>query len=163
VKYLNSILIGVAIIVLILLLTISAAFSQIPDPALTPGAVRNLSKDRICSTRWTKLELRRDERRVTKAMKRKVFAAYGYAKGNKDPRCPCEIDHLIPRSIGGADDIRNLFPQPFRGAWNARQKDVLEHRLHKEVCAGRLELGEAQQWIAKDWPGLYRKYYGEPR
>jgi len=91
-----------------------------------------------------------------------VFASYGFAKLNKDKRCPCEIDHLISRELGGADDVKNLWPQPYRGRWNAHLKDRLENQLHKEVCAGRLKLGDAQKGIAADWTKLYRGYYGSP-
>jgi hypothetical protein len=56
---------------------------------------------------------------VTAAMKRKVFARYGL-KGNTDRACKrdahgrrCEIDHSISRELGGADDVDNLWPQPY--------------------------------------------------
>jgi len=39
-------------------------------------------------------------------------------------------------------------------------KDRLERRLCEMVCAGALDIGTAQQVIAKDWIAAYRKYYG---
>jgi hypothetical protein len=68
-------------------------------------------------------------------MKSSVFTSYGFT-GNGDPRCAspmerrrCEIDHLVPRSIGGADDVRNLWPEPYyNGTWTATIKDKLEAR-----------------------------------
>jgi hypothetical protein len=46
----------------------------------------------------------------------------------------CEIDHLISRELGGADDVKNFWPQPYgTHAWNAVLKDRVENRLHKEV------------------------------
>ena len=53
-----------------------------------------------------------------------------------------EIDHLIRRSLGGADDVRNLWPQcyePVRSnksqqADGANKKDPLESYLHRVVC-----------------------------
>ena len=97
-------------------------------------------------------------------MKRKVFQEYGLT-GNADAFCRpkgCEIDHLISRELGGADDVANLWPQSYAGAWNAHQKDRLENRLHREVCAGSLSLEDARQQITGDWRVPYRRYFGEP-
>ncbi len=143
-----------------------AAFAgDLPDPGKTPGLVRpGLTMKEICSTKWGK-----DVRHVTAAMKRQVFAAYGFS-GNHDPKCVphgrqrCEIDHLISRELGGADDVKNLWPQPYgTQPWNALLKDKLENRLHKEMCAGRITLREAQGMLVNDWRIAYRKYYGEPK
>jgi hypothetical protein len=69
-------------------------------------------------------------------MKGQVFENCGYT-GNDDPRCVpagnrhCEIDHLISRELGGADEVANLWPQSYGGQpWNAVLKDKLENRLH---------------------------------
>jgi hypothetical protein len=101
-------------------------------------------------------------------MKGKVFANYGYT-GNDDPRCVpagnrhCEIDHLISRELGGADDVANLWQQSYGSKpWNAVLKDKLENRLHKEMCDGNITLQEAQDMLVKDWREAYRRYYGEP-
>ena len=40
------------------------------------------------------------------------------------------------------------------------QKDRLENRLHKLVCAGKMPLAQAQYLIAKDWVGAYRQLIG---
>ena len=101
--------------------------ADVPDLHLTPGAVRaGLSKTKICSIKWGL-----DARHVTPAMKREVFARYGYS-GNDDPQCVpagkrrCEIDHLISRELGGADEVINLWPQAYgTSPWNAVLKDKL--------------------------------------
>jgi hypothetical protein len=159
-------------LLLLLALVAPGALAQLPDPRLTPGVARHdMTREKVCSTRWG-----RDARHVTDAMKAQVFAAYGFS-GNDDPRCDppkpppggkpsgerCEIDHLVSRELGGADDSRNLWPQPYHGPWNARMKDKLENRLHAEVCAGRITLKQAQGMLAGDWTAAYRRYYGEPR
>lgn len=129
----------------------------LPDPKLTPGATVTITVEKLCTTKWGK-----EERNVTAAMKRQVFASYGLS-GNLDKSCRSpfhfEVDHLISRELGGADEIANLWPQCYSGRWNARQKDRLENRLHKEVCAGRLTLEEAQTMIKTDWRQAFRKYY----
>ena len=82
----------------------TAIAATLPDGNLTPGKARGLSLSQICKTKWGK-----DARHVTAAMKRTVFQEYGLT-GNTDPFCKpkgCEIDHLISRELGGADDIAN--------------------------------------------------------
>ena len=73
-----------------------------------------------------------------------------------------EVDHLISLEIGGSNDIRNLWPEPYAGRWGARTKDVLENRLHDLVCSGRLSPAPAQQQEARDWVAAYRRYVGGP-
>lgn len=136
----------------------------LPDLALTPGVASDLTVDEICARAWG-----RDARHVTAAMKRAVFARYGLT-GNDDPACipdahgrRCEVDHLISRELGGADDIDNLWPQPYGGApWNAVRKDRIENRLHREVCERRITLALAQYEISHDYRIPYIRYFGHP-
>ena len=89
---------------------------------------------------------------------RRVLEQYGLA--NADPRA-YEIDYLITPALGGADDIRNLWPEPYSTTlWNAHVKDALEERLHELVCAGKLDLATAQSAIASDWIAAYKTYLG---
>jgi hypothetical protein len=106
------------------------------NPILTPGVARPLTTAQVCSTKWGK-----DRRHVTERMKRHVFAAYGVPLTD---RKRYEVDHLIPRELGGADDVLNLWPQSWTGAQNAHLKDRDENRLHRAVCAGTLTLAAAQ-------------------
>jgi hypothetical protein len=125
---------------------------------------RSLSLKAICDTKWG-----RDARHVTGTMKARVFEIHGLT-GNDDPSCVpdkngrrCEIDHLISRELGGADDVENLWPQPYGSTpWNAVLKDRVENRLHKEVCAKNISLKRARDEIKTDWRVPYRRYFGEP-
>lgn len=56
-----------------------------------------------------------------------------------------EEDHRIPLELCGAPrDPDNLIPE----LWNkARKKDVMETRFHKAVCAGKMDLKDAQKQI----------------
>jgi hypothetical protein len=149
---------GALIVGLTLLGTACAIAEPLPHTAITPGVVRNdLTVQQICTTKWGK-----DARAVTESMKRQVFNSYGYPLGNKDPRCPCEIDHLISRELGGADDVKNLWPQQYFGQWNAHQKDRVENRLHVELCKGTVTLKDAQHDIATDWTKVFVRYFGLP-
>ncbi len=141
-----------------------AADLTLPDPELTPGVSVRITVRALCHKKWG-----RDARHVTAAMKRSVFKKYGLS-GNDDPACltdahgrHCEIDHLISRELGGADVVKNLWPQPYGSQpYNAVRKDRVENRLHKEVCAGRISLRRAQHEIKTDYRIPYRRYFGEP-
>jgi len=142
-----------------------AVADDLPDLSKTPGVVRSgLSKTKICSIKWGL-----DERHVTNAMKKQVFALYGYS-GYHDPHCvpdahgkTCEIDHLISRELGGADVVKNLWPEAYgTSPWNAHLKDKLENRLHNEVCARHITLTQARSMITHDWRVAYKHFYGNP-
>ncbi|MGB6727402.1 MAG: hypothetical protein WBE74_16040, partial [Terracidiphilus sp.] len=70
-----------------------------------------------------------------------------------------EVDYLITPGLGGDDDIRNLWPEPYHSAtWNSHLKDELEERLHEMVCSDQLDLSVAQNAIASNWIAAYQKY-----
>lgn len=141
---------------LLIVITITAKADPLPNLNITPGMMRNqLTLDQICNIKWGK-----DHRNVTANMKLQVFQSYGFPKGNRDSRCPCEIDHLISRELGGEDHVKNLWVQSYSGDWNAHMKDRLENRLHAEVCAGHITLDQAQTMITNDWVKLYIQYFG---
>jgi hypothetical protein len=98
---------------------------------------------------------------VPASLQRRVFEEYGIS--GAEPRA-YEVDYLITPALGGADDIRNLWPQSYSSAvWNARVKDALEDRLHDLVCDGRLDLATAQRDISSDWIAAYKKYFETDR
>lgn len=71
-----------------------------------------------------------------------------------------EVDFLITPGLGGAEDVRNLWLEPYSSTvWNAHVKDALEDRLHELVCSGNLDLATAQHEIATDWIAAYKKYF----
>lgn len=132
----------------------------LPSDTLTPGVIRpELTLQAICATKWGK-----DKRMVTEAMKMEVFRAYGYPLGQKDQRCPCEIDHRIPRSVGGADDVRNLSVQSYRGPWNAHDKDRVEDITAESICmpAGGMSLDAARAVFTGKWTDKYIQLFGVP-
>jgi hypothetical protein len=126
-----------------------------PEPSLTPGVTVTVNRDQICRSTGPK------NRIVPASLQRRVFEEYGIA--NAEPRA-YEVDYLITPALGGADDIRNLWPQSYSSAvWNARVKDALEDRLHDLVCDGRLDLATAQRDISSDWIAAYKKYFETDR
>jgi hypothetical protein len=124
---------------------------ELPSLAFTPGVARtDITLADICTRKWGK-----DRRHVTPSMRRAALAHY------RKPTCRFELDHLISRELGGADDVSNLWPQCYSGAWNAHRKDRLENKLHKLVCTGQMSLEDAQREIVADWRALYRQVYGD--
>jgi hypothetical protein len=134
--------------VIALLLLVSMASADRPSRELTPGVTRPISRTTVCATRWGL-----DRRHVTEAMRKQVFTNYGIPYSQHRSY---ELDHLVPRELGGADDVANLWPQKWTGPYNARQKDRLENALHRAVCAGELSLHDAQESIRRDWLSSYR-------
>lgn len=127
----------------------------LPNSTLTPGRTTNATREDICEPGYT-----RKVRSVSASLKRRVYASYGRTR---QPGVCCEVDHLIPLELGGANSKENLWPQPWNGdpaknQWGAKEKDQLENRLHRLVCSGKLDLPTAQQAIARDWVAAWEIY-----
>ncbi len=121
----------------------------LPDRLLTPGIALTASRRRICRPGYAS-----SVRDVPESERREVYERYG----ERDVPYANEVDHLVSLELGGANALRNLWPEPYRGRWNARVKDVLENRLHELVCSGRLGLRRAQRLEARDWIAAYRRF-----
>jgi hypothetical protein len=119
-------------------LLLAAALNAAPA-AQTPGVARFLSTARICEIKWGA-----DRRHVSIKLRKLVFAAYGIDWENRDDY---ELDHLIPRELGGADVFANLWPEPWP---DAHVKDHEENALHRAVCRGEMKLKDAQEQM-RSW------------
>jgi hypothetical protein len=105
--------------------------------AMTPGLIRGLTQEQICTTKWGA-----DRRHVTPAMRQEVLRRYRLDHiDTRGKGVCCEIDHKVPRELGGADDPSNLWPQPWV---EAALKDAEENFYHRAVCAGTMTLFAAQ-------------------
>ncbi|HUA01310.1 MAG TPA: zf-HC2 domain-containing protein [Candidatus Aquilonibacter sp.] len=123
----------------------------LPDSRLTPGATRPVTENQICVAGGPA------ERKPPVTLQRAVFHEYGM---DSAPPRAYEVDHLITPALGGTDDIRNLWPEPYAAAqWNAHVKDELEDHLHDLVCGGKLDLTTAQRDMASNWILAYKKYF----
>lgn len=130
----------------------SALAGPLPDPQLTPGATRLISREQVCA-----LSSADEGRRIPASLALQVFEKYGM--GTPKSRA-YEVDYLISPALGGAEDIRNLWPQPYEdGVWTARVKDALEDHLRQLVCDGKMELPAAQEAIAKNWIAAYQRTF----
>jgi len=128
----------------------NAAVVYMPDTRLTPGATILAGRPAVCAQPGA------GNKPVPTSLQREVFREYGIP--GADPRA-YEVDYLVTPALGGADDIRNLWPHSHSAVWSARVKDALEDRLRDMVCAGGLDLTEAQREIAIDWVSAYKKYF----
>lgn len=66
--------------------------------------------------------------------------------------------HIRTQNI---DDISNLIVQPYFGKCNARQKDVLENKLHSLICKREIPVQEAQDILYNDWKSGYTRFIDE--
>jgi hypothetical protein len=141
----------------------------------TPGATNPHVKQAnirttICHQDWMKVI--RPPVKYTTALKRKQLAALGYTVADPhqkcmprsaNPKCYTE-DHLISLDLGGASrDPKNLWPQPYKPAPGAKEKDWVEDYLHRQVCAGSMKLEDAQHAIATDWYAVYKAKHQEAK
>jgi hypothetical protein len=129
-----------------------------PDPTRTPGSVNptiteaNIAET-ICNPEWTTKSIRPPES-YTSRLKHEQIRDWGLPGSASD----YEEDHLISLELGGSPtDPRNLWPESYSPKPGAKEKDVVENYLHRQVCAGALTLTEAQEAIATDWYKVYLK------
>lgn len=128
-----------------------------PDPRCTPGGINpSVTVEVLRDPSWRTRCIRNCE--TSEAQKHAAYAWYGIRKPqhNSEENQICELDHLVPLELGGADGLGNIWPQcgPSEVALHERYfklKDRVENYLEDEVKAGRMPLAEAQTGIARDW------------
>ncbi len=135
---------------------IAQPIDWLPNPTLTPGAIfPGVTREQVCTPGYAKLV-----RHVSGKEKALVYREYNVPQ---EFHAQGEIDHLISLELGGSNDIKNLWFEPYYTTpWNARVKDRLEAVLHAEVCRGQITLQQAQNEISKDWTVAYQKRFGIP-
>jgi hypothetical protein len=123
------------------------------DLRVTPGATFNVSVATICRSGYAT-----SVRDVPESEKASVYAEYGITHHTTNEY---EIDHLISLELGGSNAITNLWPElndhP-HGYLNS--KDILENHLHELICAGKVSLKTAQNFIATNWVSAYSRFLG---
>ena len=116
---------------------------MLPNRKLTPGKVARDDRDR---------------EGVSEAMERRVFERYRIPWTR---RAEFKVDHLIPLELGGADHIRNLWPQSLKiKPYGARRKELLTQCLRERIAAGQMTLAQAQEQISEDWIDCFIDYLG---
>lgn len=137
----------------------AAVAASLPDARYTPGAVlANVTTEDVCRAGYSE-----DARgSVSGGLRRKILGNYGGA--DQWARGTYELDHLVPVELAGATSAANLWPQRItaKGTWGAKQKNRIENRLKRDVCAGVLTLDQAQKEIRTNWIGAYKSRFGNP-
>ncbi|MFJ3302121.1 hypothetical protein ACIPSA_03160 [Streptomyces sp. NPDC086549] len=132
--------------------TCSQAYLPLPDPSCQPGAFNSdVTQDTIdstiCVSGWTATV--RPSSSYTTALKKKQIVEYGYTDTSTSDY---EEDHFVPLELGGSPKSElNLWPEPEYGTKTAANKDTVENKLKKAVCAGSVSLEDAQDAIVTDW------------
>lgn len=130
----------------------SQDYLPLPDPVCTPGDLNpDVTQDTIdstiCVSGWTATV--RPPSSYTTALKKQQIAEYGYADTNLSDY---EEDHFVPLELGGAPrSEENLWPEPHYGDGTSADKDTVENKLKRAVCAGDVSLADAQNAIMTDW------------
>lgn len=123
-----------------------------PDPSCQPGdfnpdVTQSTIDSTICVSGWTATV--RPSSSYTTALKKKQIVEYGYSDTSTSDY---EEDHFVPLELGGAPKSElNLWPEPQYGTKTAANKDTVENKLKKAVCAGTVTLADAQDAIVTDW------------
>lgn len=120
-----------------------------PVPVFTPGAASSLGASALCAGA-------RPSRLVAAEARDQVLVEYGMQAAPADTY---ELDALITPELGGTTARANLWPQRYDTVWNARVKDQLESLLADRVCSGRMQLGDAQEALARDWVASYKQAF----
>lgn len=112
-------------------------FPTTPDPVMTPGKMCEFGIKRYPEG------ITYCERNVTSDEKRKIISDYDAKLGFKIRtmnRGDFKIDHFIPLSIGGANDIENLWPQ-HKSVY--AYSDPLEEKVFNLMNAAKIKQVEA--------------------
>lgn len=132
----------------------SAGGHAVPDKSCTPGAADaevmvptlgnpgNL-QGTICTSGWTQEASALDQELVP--VKAAADAAYNI-------RGQSVLVWLVPISLGGSNDVSNIFPMPVTASNDVGAKQNVDATVNKAVCAGTIGLAAAQQAIATSWP-----------
>ena len=128
-----------------------------PDPTCTPGAYNPTVTVAVLTNADFRTCCIRDKVESETA-KKVAYQWYGITAPthNQGQSQTCELDHLVPLEMGGADSMDNIWPQcgPNSAALMDRyfkQKDLVESYLADQVKAGTMDLSTAQHAVAKDY------------
>jgi hypothetical protein len=115
----------------------------LPDPDCTPGVVLpGVTKDQVCSPDFYATE---DN---SSGVLEQLYFQYSLTPENSEPYY---VDRLISLSLGGSNDLGNLWPQRTDPRPGYNEKNRVEKYLLSQVCSGKLSLESAQKQIASNW------------
>jgi 5-methylcytosine-specific restriction endonuclease McrA len=129
----------------------------VPDPRCTPGAINPTVTAAVLANPEFRTRCVRNNA-TTEAEKAAAYTWYDqpHPRNNRGPDQTCELDHLVPLELGGADTLDNIWPQcgpagvPLPERFFKR-KDTVENYLSFMVKHNETGLAAAQRGIAANW------------
>ena len=129
----------------------------LPDPGCTPGAINPTLTEAVLKNPAFRTGCVRNDATSEKD-KATTYKWYQikHPHKNQGPTQTCELDHLIPLYLGGADTLDNIWPQCGPSGVHLddrffKEKDKVELYLGQQVRQGKMDLATAQRGIAEDW------------
>jgi len=123
-------------------------------PDLTPGAAIPRNVSQVCAVPWT-ADRSTD---VPTAEWQTVLRRYGLTWEQRTDYLPTLA---IPKALGGVYAVENIWPCPKASEWNQARKQLVEHKVYDELCAGKIHLDEAQQKASTGWVVTWRMYFAK--
>jgi len=120
-----------------------------PNPELTPGNFLTMDTDFLCIPRTVE-ELAKD---TTVETKKQIFENYQLSY---PPKKKYQMDRYIPISLGGSNDIRNIWPQSIDYP-GYQEKDKAEEYLYNLMCNNTINITTAQERIKTDWIAVFKE------
>jgi len=118
----------------LLAINVGGAEVKIPDPRFTSPHFCTV-EDRDFKEFRYKQDIPVCERNVSYNTKTTVYSWYNVSSSDRDKYT---VDHLIPLSLGGSNNIRNLWPQ-----LRSQSTAPLEGRVYNKVRKGEITAQEA--------------------
>lgn len=119
---------------------------SMPDKECTPGSIiETATKEEICTPGYSK-----SVRNVSVQTKKEIYEEYGIYQHKTGEY---QIDHFISLSLGGSNDVSNLWPEPLNPRPGYMEKDKVEFYLYQTLCGGKVSLPQAQ-YLILHWKDL---------
>jgi hypothetical protein len=140
-----------------ILLAVSCAvvLAQAVNPKVTQANIQST----ICKVGWTKTV--RPPSSYTRIVKLEQLSIMFPHLTPEDVRTLSNLyeeDHILPLGMGGhPTKIENLTPQLWGGKYGAYAKDVVERKMQRDVCSGKVPLAFARDiFVTGDWKLLVK-------
>jgi hypothetical protein len=117
-----------------------------PNKILTPGVILTMDSVFICNQGYLE-----KIRNVPESLIEQVFKDYKIKYPPKNNTYV--IDHWIALEVGGSNDKKNLWPQPYE---DGQKKNKVEKYLYSRICNRTMNMSEAQSRI-KNWTYTYQE------